>query len=719
MDKLAFDVLAKFKRKKKLENGTVVYEYSEKQVAERNRKKSQRYENLRKRIKHLRSQVKRDLNSDDEVKALTALAVGLIDHTYERVGSPASAKGDLNEDGEPHFGVTTWTKKHVSFGKGGAKIKYVGKSGVDHVKKVTDAGLVKALRRAYKCTSKDGDCIFKHEKGVIGGQQVNDYLSTFKVSAKDLRGFHANREMKERLAAIRSKGGALPEDKKDREKKLKDEFKKALEQTAEAVGHEASTLRTQYLIPGLEDGYLKDGTVTEKMGKQATVQREAWEIAYPPEDLPEGKYERPLAREAAIVTLDEPWVDKMRKDFLTLLKNVSRLKDYDDAVTLSQAIHTYADRFKELFFDHFLNTSLKYLEKSLNEQDKNYIDKKLRKSGWDFYIELSLPFSRADEYYSKESRFAKFKEEAKRWENRIKSKARTFWTDMRETIEWYERIRFKMKDDPEKIQVETPDVDQVSMEGFRMEIRGYDPTVSYMPEALEHIKYALKEYRSKAKQRLPLLLQKQIPMVIDFQASLDIGGQYEGKIIRINATSALGGKDPNVLVKTLAHEMGHHLFKTWLSAEATALWYTLIRGDYGDIDLKNVLLQWPESVMWASDFSDSIREKDPILSLQVATVAEGYQPGGMMGRGFDKREDFERMLDSGVTELRVPSTPITGYAGKNHEEAFCETIGLLVAYGPRAVHEKIRSWLDVILPGQVKLAKVFTQYVPPGVYCRA
>ena len=268
-DKLAYDVLAKFKRKKLLDSGTTVYMYSEKQIAERNRRKAKRLEKLRKNIKHLRSQVKRDLTAEDPEKALTALAVGLMDATAERVGSNASASGDLNEDGEPHFGVTTWTKKHISFGKGGATIKYVGKSGVKHTKKLSDAGLVKALRKAYDCIEGE-DCIFNLEKGSVGGKHVNAYLKTFGISAKDLRGFHANQGMREALKAVRSKGGKLPTDKKEREKKLKAEWEKALAEVAEDIGHEPATLSNQYLVPSLESAFLKDGTILEKLSKTAT-----------------------------------------------------------------------------------------------------------------------------------------------------------------------------------------------------------------------------------------------------------------------------------------------------------------------------------------------------------------------------------------------------------------------------------------------------------------
>jgi hypothetical protein len=74
------------------------------------------------------------------------------------------------------------------------------------------------------------------------------------VTAKDIRGFHANDEMKKQLKAVRK--GPLPKDHKERKTQLKEEFKKALEATAEAVGHEPSTLRSQYLVPGLEDDFM-------------------------------------------------------------------------------------------------------------------------------------------------------------------------------------------------------------------------------------------------------------------------------------------------------------------------------------------------------------------------------------------------------------------------------------------------------------------------------
>jgi DNA topoisomerase-1 len=266
-DWLTERVAARYKQKKKVrsEDGgeTTVYVYSEKQIAHRNREKAKRIEKLSKSIKGLRTKVKKDLRSSDPETMLTALAVSLMDHTFERVGNEGSAE-------EGHVGVTGWQKKHVSFGSKGCSIKYTGKSGVKHEKKVTDAGIRRALKDAYEAMDDDDSCLFHWDGGKVTADKVNSYLEPFDITAKDIRGYHANDQMRSALKSVRSGGKKLSEDKKAKEKQLKEEFKKALEETAESVGHEPSTLKSQYLVPGLEESYLKDGTILDKLGSLIT-----------------------------------------------------------------------------------------------------------------------------------------------------------------------------------------------------------------------------------------------------------------------------------------------------------------------------------------------------------------------------------------------------------------------------------------------------------------
>jgi DNA topoisomerase I len=268
-------VLAKFKEKLKSEEGNDIYVYSERQISLREKKKAERIEALRGKLDGLRKQVKKDLSSDDPKTARQALAVALIDHTYERVGNDESAE----ERG--HFGVTGWRKSHVTFSGKGATIKYVGKSGVKHDKKVTDAALVKALKAACEdCDGEEGE-IFKGKDVRVTAREVNDYLKDFDVTAKDLRGLHANQEVLDRLEAIRKKGPELPRARKDRDKILKKEFKQAVEEAAEAVGHEPSTLRSQYLVPGVEEAYLHDGSVPKKFtDRKSAIEGEAPPLAF-------------------------------------------------------------------------------------------------------------------------------------------------------------------------------------------------------------------------------------------------------------------------------------------------------------------------------------------------------------------------------------------------------------------------------------------------------
>jgi hypothetical protein len=264
----AVKVAARYQEKKKVPkaNGkgtTEVYVYSEGQVDKRNRDKAERLQKFKPKVEKLRAKVKSDLGSKDRETRLVALAVALIDETHERVGNEESAKGNRNDSGEPHYGVTGWKKKHVSLGSSSATIKYVGKSGVKHEKTVSTPYILSALRQAHKeAEGKDG-CLFSGDEVSVTAEKVNEFLEPFGISAKDLRGLAANSLMQKALKKARK--GKLPEDKKKREEQLKGEFKEALECVSDELGHEASTLKSQYLAPNMEPEYLKDGTIIDKL----------------------------------------------------------------------------------------------------------------------------------------------------------------------------------------------------------------------------------------------------------------------------------------------------------------------------------------------------------------------------------------------------------------------------------------------------------------------
>lgn len=316
-------VAARYKSKKKIQtkdgDEATVYEYSDRQVANRHREKAERVEHLRKHITDLRARVKDDLKSDDPMTRMTALAVSLMDHTCERVGNDDSA-----DDG--HYGVTGWLKKHITFGKGKATIKYVGKSGVDHEKTVDDGPTVTALKELCEGRGKE-DAIFDTDDAKVSADDVNDYLAEFDVTAKDIRGFRANDEMCKALRAERAKGPKdLPRARKEKDEILGEEFKRALETVAEIVGHTESILRSSYLVPGLEDAYTHDGTVLKslKTATKSDAQREDEAVEKLVKPAPKAKPPRHDLRNERVEAEGDPDLDDTDDDLSLNFKKVAR-----------------------------------------------------------------------------------------------------------------------------------------------------------------------------------------------------------------------------------------------------------------------------------------------------------------------------------------------------------------------------------------------------------
>jgi len=216
-----------YKEKKKTDKG-YVWVYDEKTIQKRWKEKKDKIKKLQKGIEKLRKKYEKDLSSDDlRTKALAAV-VAIMDETAMRIGNEDSARDAKT------YGASTLKVKHLTFSGSKAKIKYVGKGGVDQETEVSGKKLISTLKELAK-GKKDNDFVFEIDGTKIWDRAVNRYLNPFNISAKDLRGFHSNRLMKEQL-------------------KTKD-WKEALEEVAELVGHKPATLKNQYLDPELVEKY--------------------------------------------------------------------------------------------------------------------------------------------------------------------------------------------------------------------------------------------------------------------------------------------------------------------------------------------------------------------------------------------------------------------------------------------------------------------------------
>lgn len=225
-------------------------------------KKKAKIEELSNNIHRLRLNASRDIQSHDEKLALTALVVAVMDKTAERIGNDDSA-----DDG--HFGVTGFRKYHIDVIGSKVHLNYVGKSGMKHEKSFSDERIAKALKKAIKNTPIWQRFVFQTSDGFrIKADKVNRYLQQFKISAKDMRGYLANRWMIEKLkwASRTSAPGnaAMPEALEGKAKKERKRiFNKALKQTAGEVGHGTGTLKKHYLIPELQSHYVENGNIID------------------------------------------------------------------------------------------------------------------------------------------------------------------------------------------------------------------------------------------------------------------------------------------------------------------------------------------------------------------------------------------------------------------------------------------------------------------------
>jgi hypothetical protein len=220
--------------------------YSEEELLKRSQKKKDSLKNISKNIKKLRRKVNSDLKSSSEKTFLTALAVYTMLETSERVGNSESASNG-------HFGITGLKKSHVNINGNNVNFNYKGKSGVDHDKKISNNKLAEYFKKAKSISKSEN--IFETSEGFkVKNDGVNRYLKTLDVSAKDIRGYSANKWIVSKLNRLN------PE---DTEHKRKRQFNEVAKEIAQKVGHGAATLKKHYLLPELQMQWIDKGKVID------------------------------------------------------------------------------------------------------------------------------------------------------------------------------------------------------------------------------------------------------------------------------------------------------------------------------------------------------------------------------------------------------------------------------------------------------------------------
>ena len=387
---------------------------------------------------------------------------------------------------------------------------------------------------------------------------------------------------------------------------------------------------------------------------------------------------------------------RLRKDILTLIGNVPKVKTVEQHKKLYDAVQRWHSMFEGLVNQTRLELKTrKHRSKGRASADANaYMDRLAPL--YDFLWELrTMPPGSSHEYMAKfhpgdlKNFIHQWPEDGRKWAQRAKKKARETWKLLDEIGEWARSWR----GDEDPIIVNSALRETVDIEGFRIVVSGFDDSRRFHKEGMASLKAGLKRYRARAKKVMPWLISHQLPMVAHFEETDegDTAANYVNDHINLFVWAIHA--DPKKLTAVLAHEMGHHIFNTVLSSRSQDMWRALIYGFNESLDLAKIAARRKPGEP-DYKFSRRIREEDPVLAMRLEALAYSLGDNAPWEAG-DIDGWIEKGGDSVVTVTRKP---ITAYANKNPAESFCEVLGLIVGYGPRAVDKEIQVAFKLIVP---------------------
>ncbi|MDN7735327.1 MULTISPECIES: DNA topoisomerase IB [Burkholderia] len=138
-------------------------------------------------LPRIRARVSRDLSKPGLPREkIVAAVVRLLDSTLVRIGNAEYARDNAS------FGLTTLRKRHLSIEPGAMRLRFAGKSGVNHDVTIHDARVLPIL---HACAKLPGRQLFQYldaegARHAIGPVEINDYLRETggaDFSAKDYR----------------------------------------------------------------------------------------------------------------------------------------------------------------------------------------------------------------------------------------------------------------------------------------------------------------------------------------------------------------------------------------------------------------------------------------------------------------------------------------------------------------------------------------------------
>jgi len=414
--------------------------------------------------------------------------------------------------------------------------------------------------------------------------------------------------------------------------------------------------------------------------------------------------------------LTEFVVKRLRKEFLTIMRSYRNIKNYDDALKVSEGVNRWRDHYLSIIkqikpmIDQMMRSEarLEVWKRKTNELwGRHYRDD--QKPLWDFNFVLNtFPLERlelAQHKYrgtsvtpEKSGQYYDFQRGRKKWQGQAERRSRAAWKWLKEFIEWTESTSL-YGGGGEVLPIKHPEEkapQNISKDGFSLQLVGYDHNDSHKRELMGRFERGLALYKKRAQRVFPWLLRYKIPFKLDFSSSDEAGrfyaATYEGDHVLVTFWGM--DKSADQTAQYLAHEMGHHIYNTFFSQKMKMRWREFLRKKV-DLDLKELVgrVKIGET---DSEFEKRLEKEDPVTYLRLRTLRYRYP------RRVDELGNItairEYLNAGGTPWISVAALPISGYAATNEEEAFCEVLGNLVGFGPRTLLPEIKGMLKLLFP---------------------
>ena len=259
------------------------------------------------------------------------------------------------------------------------------------------------------------------------------------------------------------------------------------------------------------------------------------------------------------------------------------------------------------------------------------------------------------------------------------------------------------------VAVLVPRARNLLLAGHRVQLDGAVPRAGGAAQerrGVEALDVALRRLRASGERAWPGYM-RDLPPVVVSPSGCSAAGGVAGRVLAENdglydlhrpggpaivlCQDTVWDADPDHIAYVIAHESGHHLWRTRLSNAAKAEWTSLARASAAPLDLALLLAHWPEGQSWRAAVRSLARVRP-----ELAQVLEGEFAHGAL-QDFSDRERVAEALRRGEP-WTAPGRSITAYASRSPEEAFCEALALLLTRGPAAVHDDVAQWVRAVAP---------------------